>query len=73
MIRNRMNNFLQLEKYFVKTLDKHASKKTKIFRGTHKPHINNTMAKAILKRFQLKNKTNKTKDPTDVLKYKKTM
>ena len=52
-------------------LNKHAPKKTKIFRGNHKPHINKTLRKAIMKRSQLKNKANKTKDPKDILKYKK--
>ena len=53
------------------TLNKHAPKKTKIFRGNQKPHINKTVRKAIMKRFQLKNKANKTKDPKNILKYKK--
>ena len=55
----------------METLDKHAPKKTKIFRGNHKPHINKTLRKAIMKRSQLKNKSNKTKDPKGILKYKK--
>ena len=55
------NNYLEFEKNFVETLNKHAPKKTKIFRGNHKPHINKTLRKAIMKRSQLKNKTNKTK------------
>ena len=65
------NNYLEFEKNFVETLNKHAPKKTKIFRGNHKPHINKTLRKAIMKRSQLKNKANKTKDPKDILKYKK--
>ena len=65
------NNYLEFEKNFVETLNKHAPKKIKIFRGNHKPHINKTLRKAIMKRSQLKNKANKTKDPKDILKYKK--
>ena len=65
------NNYLEFEKNFFETLNKHAPQKTKIFRGNHKPHINKTLRKAIMKRCQLKNKANKTKDPKDVLKYKK--
>ena len=68
---DRKNNYLGFEKNFVETLNKHAPKKTKIFRGNHQPHINKTLRKAIMKRSQLKNKVNKTKDPKDVLKYKK--
>ena len=64
-------NYLEFEKNFVETLNKHAPKKNKIFRGNHKPHINKTLRKAIMKRSQLKNKANKTKDPKDILKYKK--
>ena len=70
-IGNGTNNYLEFEKNFVETLNKHAPKKTKIFRGNHKPHINKTLRKAITKRSQLKNKANKTKDPKDILKYKK--
>ena len=55
----------------MKTLNKHAPKKTKILRGNHKLHINKTLRKAIMKRSQLKNKANKMKDPKDNLKYKK--
>ena len=55
----------------METLNKHAPKKTKIFRGNHKPHINKTLRKAIMKCFQLKNKANTTKDPENILKYKK--
>ena len=70
-IADGKNNCLEFEKNLLKTLNKHAPKKTKIFRGNHKPHINKTLRKAIMKRSQLKNKANKTKDPKDILKYKK--
>ena len=36
------NNYLEFEKNFEETLNKHAPKKT-IFRGNHKPHINKTL------------------------------
>ena len=55
----------------METLNKHAPKKTKVFRGNHKPYINKTLRKAIMKRSQLKNKANKTKYPKDISKYKK--
>ena len=35
-------NYLEFEKNFEETLNKHAPKKT-IFRGNHKPHINKTL------------------------------
>ena len=65
------NNYLEFEKNFVETLNKHAPTKTKIFRGKHKPHINKTLRKSIIKRSRLKNKANKMKDPKSILKYKK--
>ena len=70
-IRDGKNNYLEFEEDFVETIDKHAPEKTKIFRGSHKPHNNKTPRKAIMKRSQPKNKANKTKDPKDILKYKK--
>ena len=51
--------------------DKHAPKKTKIFQGSHRPHVNKILRKAIMKRSQLKNELNKTNDPKDILKFKK--
>ena len=54
-----------------KTLQKHAPKNTKIFRGNRNPHISKTLRKAIKKCSQLKNKANKMKDPKYILKYKK--
>ena len=41
------NNYLEFEKDFVGKLNKHAPKKTKIFRGNHKPHINKTLRKLL--------------------------
>ena len=60
-----------LEKTFVATLDNHARKKIKMFEWNHKPHINKTLRKGIMKRSQLKNKVIKTKDSKDILNYKK--
>ena len=59
------------EKKFIDTLNKHAPKKIKTFRGSQKPHINKKIRKAIIKRSQLKNKANKTRSATDILNYKK--
>ena len=46
-------------------------KKPQNVRGSNKPHINKTLRKAIVKRSQLKNKTNETKGPKGILKYKR--
>ena len=70
-IADRKNNDFEFEKNFVETFNKHAPKKTKIFRGWNKLHIIKTLRPAIMRRCQLKNKANKTKEPKDILKYKK--
>ena len=65
------HDYSDFEKKFVDTLNKHGPKKIKTFRGNQKPHINKTIRKAIMKRSQLKNKANKTRNATDILNYKK--
>ena len=65
------HDYSDFEKKFIDTLNKHAPKKIKTFRGNQKPHINKTLRKAIMKRSQLKNKANKTRNATDILNYKK--
>ena len=70
-----------MKQYFVysdfekKSIDTLAPKKIKTFRGNQKPHTNKTLRKAIMKRSQLKNKANKTRNTTDILtiKSKETM
>ena len=49
----------------------HALKKKKILRGNEKPHMNKNLRRAIMKRSKLKNKVNKTKNPLDIMNYKK--
>ena len=55
------HGYSDFENKFTDTLNKHAPKKVKTFRGNQKPDISKTLRKAILKRSQLKNKANKTK------------
>ena len=57
-------DYLDFEKKIIDTLNKHAPKKIKTFRRNQKPHINETLSKAIMKRWQLKNKANKTRNVT---------
>ena len=64
-------DYSNFKKKIIDTLSKHASKKIKIFKGNQKPHINKTLRKGIMKRFQLKNKANKTRNVTDVSNCKK--
>ena len=46
------------------------SQKKKWIRGNNKPHVNKALRQAIMKRSKLKNKANKTKDPTDIRNYR---
>ena len=59
------------EKTFENVLNAHAPKKTKFLRGNQKPHVDKNLRKAIMKRSQLKNKANRTKNLEDITKYKK--
>ena len=65
------HDYSDFEKTFIDTLNKHAPKKIETYRGNQKPHINKTLCKAIMKRSQLKNKANKTRNATDVSNYKR--
>ena len=66
------NDYLEFQKHFVNTLNKHSSKKAKAFRGNHKPHTTKTHRKTIIKRLKLEKKAIKTtRDPKDFIKYKK--
>ena len=56
---------------FVSILNKHAPKKTKILRGNQKPHFNKNLRKQIMIRSRLKNKSNKSKNPIYIAKFKR--
>ena len=56
---------------FTSCLNKHAPKKKKVLRGNEKPHMNNNLRRAILKRSKLKSEANKTKNPLDIINCKK--
>ena len=51
--------------------NKHAPKKKNWLRGNQKPRINKTLRHEIAKRSKLKNKANKTNNPSDINNYKK--
>ena len=44
-------DYSKFEKEFIDTLNKHAPKKTKLFRGNQKPHVNKVLPSAIMKRW----------------------
>ena len=66
-----MRTHAVFENTFVSILNKHASKKTKISRGNQKPHFNRNCRKQILITSRLKNKANKSKNPSEVVKFKR--
>ena len=70
-LNNCNGNFDVYEKAFTSALNSHAPKKVKVLRGNHKPHLNKKLRKAIMERSRLKNKANKSKQPTDIASYKK--
>ena len=55
---------------FVSILDKHSPKKTKNLRGNQKPHFNKNLRKEIMIRSCIKNKANKSENPSDIVKFK---
>ena len=63
--------YQNFEDTFVRVLDAHAPRKTKVLRGNHKPHVDKNLRKAIMKRSALKRKASRTKQQEDIAKYKK--
>ena len=61
----------EFERKFTTVVNKHAPKKKKWLRGNQKPHINKTLRHEIMNRSKLKNKANKTKNPSDIKNFKK--
>ena len=59
------------EQNFIKVLNTHAPKQVQILRGNYKPHYNKNLRKAIMKMSSLKNKANRSTDPSDMANYKK--
>ena len=70
-LNNCNGNFDEYEQTFSSALNTHAPKKIKVLRGNHKPHLNKKLWKATMERLRLKNKTNKSKQPTNIASYKK--
>ena len=63
--------YQNFEETFVRVLDAHAPRKTKVLRGNHKPYVDKSLRKAIMKRSTLKRKASRTKQQGDITKYKK--
>ena len=63
--------FTSFENNFVNVVNQQAPKKSKVFRGNQKPHLNKSLRAAIMKRSRLKIKANKSQLPAYLSKYKK--
>ena len=63
--------FTSFENNFVNVLNQQAPKKSKVFCGNQKPHLNKSLRAAIMKRSRLKNKADKSQLPADLFKHKK--
>ena len=63
--------FSSFENNFVNVLNQQAPKKSKVFRGNQKPHLNKSLRAVIMKCSRLKNKANKSQLPANLSKYKK--
>ena len=48
-----------IEKTFANVLDAHASKKIKVLRRNHKPHVDKNLHRSVMKHSELKNKASK--------------
>ena len=75
-ILNNLNSrnsleYCSLKKSFVEISDKHAQKRIKILLSDQKPHVNETLHSAIMKRSQLKNKAMKSKSKNDTTEHRK--
>ena len=66
-----MRTHATFENNFVSILEKHAPKKTKFFEGHQKPDFNKSLHKQIITRSSLKHKANKSKHPSDIVKFKR--
>ena len=61
----------KFDREFTTVLNTHTLKKKKWLRGIQKPHIKKILRHEIMNRSKLKNKANKTKNPSDIKNYKK--
>ena len=65
-----MRTHAAFENNFVSILDKHAPKKIKLLRANQKPHFNKNLLKQTLTTSRLKHRANKSKNSSDIVKFK---
>ena len=66
-----IDDYELFEKKFIETLDRHASRKTKLIRVNEKPHMNKALRKAIMIRSRLRNIYIRSRRLTDLHAYRK--
>ena len=69
-LRNFNEEYKHYEERFLNVLKIHTPTKVKLLRGNHEPHYNKSFRKAIMKTIRLKNKTNRSRNPIDIVNYK---
>ena len=68
---NQTGIYNKVENVFENLLNQHAPIKTKFVRGNSKPHITNSLRKAIMKQSRLKNMANKSNCPDDMDRFRR--
>ena len=63
--------YKNFEETFVKVVDAHAPRKTKVLRGNHKPHVDKNPRKTIMKHSALKRIASRSNQEEYITKYKK--
>ena len=66
-----LTDYEDFEYIFASVLKKYAAKKKGVIRGNHRLHLNKEVRKAIMLKFRLKNKANKTEGDVHIPAYKK--
>ena len=70
-LSNSIENSQCYEAFESKTVNKHAPRKTKLLRGSHKPHVSKKLRKEIMKKSQLQSTANKKGKDIDMYKFQK--
>ena len=63
--------YKNFEETFVKVVDAHSPRKTKVLRGNHKPHVDKNPRKTIMKHSALKRIASRSNQEEYITKYKK--
>ena len=70
-LSNSIENSQCYEAFESRTVNKHGPRKTKLLRGSHKPHVSKKLRKEIMQKSQLQSIANKTGKDIDLYKFQK--